>query len=208
MSISLVSIHHPTDAGAIIPFIGSRGPMDRIPVHTWQAKSIAKQGFVVVIHEEPYDPVAVRNKRASALHDALTAKSQAIEPAPTAKQDPVIVETPAVIEPQDEIKPVEETQKVETPVVEQPPITEDAKVEETDPIVDEQNETVDGEPVEEEHVLSEEELAALRAKVDGLKTLAEAEAIVVEFGFELDPSITRLKDIKAALLAAIDGTEE
>jgi hypothetical protein len=202
MSISLVSIHHPIDAGAIIPFIGSRGPLNRIPVPTWQAKSIAQQGFVVVVHEEPYDPVAERNKRADALHAALNeVKPAATEPAP------VIVDElpPAVIEPPVQVPPVEILE--ETPV-EQPPIVEDAKIEETDPIINEQIEAVDGEPVAEEHVLSEEELANLRAKVDGLKTLAEAEAIISEFGFELDPSVTRLKDIKVALLAAIDGTDE
>ena len=202
MSVSLVSIHHPIDAGAIIPFIGSRGPLTRIPVPTWQAKSIKQQGFIVVVHEEPYDPVAARNKRAAELHSALATNAEvlAVEPAPIVEElAPVIVDepAPAVIEP-----------PVETPPVEQPPIVEDAKIEETDTIIDEQNAPADEEPVAEEHVLSDEELAELRAKVEGLKTLADAEAIVTEFGFELDPSITRLKDIKAALLAAIDGTDE
>jgi hypothetical protein len=56
--------------------------------------------------------------------------------------------------------------------------------------------------------LSEEELAALRARVEGLASKAEADALIAEYGIELNPMPTKLKDVKAQLLALIDSPAE
>ena len=57
----------------------------------------------------------------------------------------------------------------------------------------------------EGETISEEELKALRERVVALDSVAKAKALVTEYGIELDASLTKLKDIKAALLAMIDG---
>ena len=57
----------------------------------------------------------------------------------------------------------------------------------------------------EGETISEEELKALRERVVALDSVAKTKALVTEYGIELDASLTKLKDIKAALLAMIDG---
>jgi hypothetical protein len=212
MSVSLVSIHHPVDANAIIPFIGSKGPLDQIAIPAWQAKSIKEQGFVVDVHEEHHDVAAARHSRAVKLANAL----QSIKPVVTELSETIkeeVLEQPSkdVIEEvvqESALKSVKE----ETIAVSDKPVVKDEVIEQPP---EEPKETVNETPIPqssetasettEEHVLSEEELANLRSRVENVKTLAEATDIVSEFGFELDPTVTRLKDIKAAMLAIIDG---
>lgn len=71
------------------------------------------------------------------------------------------------------------------------------------PAVEEQSQE-SGEPGEGE-TISEEELKTLRERVVTLDSVAKAKTLVTEYGIELDASLTKLKDIKAALLAMIDG---
>ena len=56
--------------------------------------------------------------------------------------------------------------------------------------------------------MTEEELAALRARVEALATKADAEALIAEYGIQLDPMPSKLKDIKAQLIAMIDAPAE
>ena len=71
MQISLVTITHPKDPGAEIPFIGGRCPQVEIKVETKQARLIAEMGFDVEFVQEVYDPIAAQAKRAAKLAAAL-----------------------------------------------------------------------------------------------------------------------------------------
>lgn len=167
MSISLVSITHPVDPSAEVPFIGGRCPLSKVAVETWKVAHIKAMGFGVEVHAEPYDPVAESNAAAEQLAAQLAG---------------------AVVE--------------EAPVVEE-------VVTESSPPADEQSAPPPGDAGGEEEVgMTEEELAALRARVEALTTKADAEALIAEYGIQLDPMPSKLKDIKAQLIDMIDAPAE
>lgn len=174
MSVSLVSITHPVDPSAEVPFIGGRCPLSKVAVETWKVAHIKAMGFGVEVHAEPYDPVAESNAAAEQLAAQLTG---------AVVEQPVAAEEPA--------QPVAEAE-VAPPAVEQP-------------VVPPQDEEATG---EEEVGMTEEELAALRARVEALATKADAEALIAEYGIQLDPMPSKLKDIKAQLIAMIDAPAE
>ena len=174
MSISLVSITHPVDPSAEVPFIGGRCPLSKVAVETWKVAHIKAMGFSVEVHAEPYDPVAESNAAAEQLAAQL---------AGAVVEQPVAAEEPA--------QPVAEAEVV-PPAVEQPAAPP-------------QDEEATG---EEEVGMTEEELAALRARVEALATKADAEALIAEYGIQLDPMPSKLKDIKAQLIAMIDAPAE
>ena len=174
MSVSLVSITHPVDPSAEVPFIGGRCPLSKVAVETWKVAHIKAMGFGVEVHAEPYDPVAESNAAAEQLAAQL---------AGAVVEQPVAAEEPA--------QPVAEAE-VAPPAVEQP-------------VVPPQDEEATG---EEEVGMTEEELAALRARVEALATKADAEALIAEYGIQLDPMPSKLKDIKAQLIAMIDAPAE
>ena len=174
MSVSLVSITHPVDPSAEVPFIGGRCPLSKVAVETWKVAHIKAMGFGVEVHAEPYDPVAESNAAAEQLAAQL---------AGAAVEQPVAAEEPA--------QPVAEAEVV-PPAVEQP-------------VVPPQDEEATG---KEEVGMTEEELAALRARVEALATKADAEALIAEYGIQLDPMPSKLKDIKAQLIAMIDAPAE
>lgn len=179
MSVSLVSITHPVDPSAEVPFIGGRCPLSKVAVETWKVAHIKAMGFGVEVHAEPYDPVAESNAAAEQLAAQL---------AGAVVEQPVAAEEPA--------QPVAEAEVV-PPAVEQP-------------VVPPQDEEATGEEAtgEEEVGMTEEELAALRARVEALATKADAEALIAEYGIQLDPMPSKLKDIKAQLIAMIDAPAE
>ena len=179
MSVSLVSITHPVDPSAEVPFIGGRCPLSKVAVETWKVAHIKAMGFGVEVHAEPYDPVAESNAAAEQLAAQL---------AGAVVEQPVAAEEPA--------QPVAEAE-VAPPAVEQP-------------VVPPQDEEATGEEAtgEEEVGMTEEELAALRARVEALATKADAEALIAEYGIQLDPMPSKLKDIKAQLIAMIDAPAE
>ena len=174
MSVSLVSITHPVDPSAEVPFIGGRCPLSKVAVETWKVAHIKAMGFGVEVHAEPYDPVAESNAAAEQLAAQL---------AGAVVEQPVAAEEPA--------QPVAEAEVV-PPAVEQP-------------VAPPQDEEATG---EEEVGMTEEELAALRARVEALATKADAEALIAEYGIQLDPMPSKLKDIKAQLIAMIDAPAE
>ena len=174
MSVCLVSIHHPVDESVIIPFLGSAGPFKRIAMQKWQVESIKAEGFVVEVHEDPYDEHAVREAKTAKLVSAMT-------------------------EVQPEVAP-EVAPEVQPEVALDEEITEETPVDDILSASEEQSETA-----ESQIEMTEEDLEALKKEISEIKTLAEANAIVAKYGFELDASVTRLKDIKAALLSALDG---
>lgn len=174
MSVSLVSITHPVDPSAEVPFIGGRCPLSKVAVETWKVAHIKAMGFSVEVHAEPYDPVAESNAAAEQLAAQL---------AGAVVEQPVAAEEPA--------QPVAEAEVV-PPAVEQP-------------VAPPQDEEATG---EEEVGMTEEELAALRARVEALATKADAEALIAEYGIQLDPMPSKLKDIKAQLIAMIDAPAE
>lgn len=174
MSVSLVSITHPVDPSAEVPFIGGRCPLSKVAVETWKVAHIKAMGFSVEVHAEPYDPVAESNAAAEQLAAQL---------AGAVVEQPVAAEEPA--------QPVVEAEVV-PPAVEQPAAPP-------------QDEEATG---EEEVGMTEEELAALRARVEALATKADAEALIAEYGIQLDPMPSKLKDIKAQLIAMIDAPAE
>ena len=177
MSISLVSITHPVDPSAEVPFIGGRCPLSKVAVETWKVAHIKAMGFGVEVHAEPYDPVAESNAAAEQLAAQL-AGAVAEQPAPVAAE--------------------------EAPVVE-----EVASESESLPPADEQTAPPAGDAGGEEEVgMTEEELAALRARVEALTTKADAEALIAEYGIQLDPMPSKLKDIKAQLIDMIDAPAE
>ena len=179
MSVSLVSITHPVDPSAEVPFIGGRCPLSKVAVETWKVAHIKAMGFGVEVHAEPYDPVAESNAAAEQLAAQL---------AGAVVEQPVAAEEPA--------QPVAEAEVV-PPAVEQPAVPP-------------QDEEATGEEAtgEEEVGMTEEELAALRARVEALATKADAEALIAEYGIQLDPMPSKLKDIKAQLIAMIDAPAE
>jgi hypothetical protein len=183
MSVSLVSITHPIDPNAEIPFVGGRAPLNRVAVETWKVKHIAAMGFAVEVHAEPYDPVAESNKEAAKLAEALAAGT------------PVVVEEPV--------------QQAPVAAALEPTPAPAAAAVEDGASSDEQTEgegSDEQQPgAEEGEGLTEEEIAALRARVEALTTKADAEALIAEYGIQLDPLPSKLKDIKAQLLAMIDG---
>ena len=184
MSVSLVSITHPVDPSAEVPFIGGRCPLSKVAVETWKVAHIKAMGFSVEVHAEPYDPVAESNAAAEQLAAQL---------AGAVVEQPVAAEEPA--------QPVAEAEVV-PPAVEQPvapPQDEEATGEEA---------TGEEATGEEEVGMTEEELAALRARVEALATKADAEALIAEYGIQLDPMPSKLKDIKAQLIAMIDAPAE
>ena len=175
MTDVLASIHHPTDPSVHIPFIGARGPFDRIALPRWQAKSLADQGFSVEIHVDPYDPLADAAvspvSSPEVLGEALVAATEAPTEAPT----DAVTEAPT-----EEILP-------------------DA------PAAGEQPEVAHG---DEAPALTAGEVDALRARITTLASLADARTMIEEWGFQLDPSLTKLRDIKAAMLATLDQSVE
>lgn len=183
MTDVLASIHHPTDPSVHIPFIGARGPFDRIALPRWQAKSLADQGFSVEIHVDPYDPLADAAvspvSSPEVLSEALVAATEAPTEAPTeaATEAPTEAVTEA---PTEEILP-------------------DA------PAAGEQPEVAHG---DEAPALTAGEVDALRARITTLASLADARTMIEEWGFQLDPSLTKLRDIKAAMLATLDQSVE
>ena len=80
MSVCLVSIHHPVDESVIIPFLGSAGPFKRIAMQKWQVESIKAEGFVVEVHEDPYDEHAVREAKTAKLVSAMTEVQPEVAP--------------------------------------------------------------------------------------------------------------------------------
>lgn len=181
MSVSLVTITHPIDPNAEIPFVGGRAPLSRVAVETWKVKHIAAMGFAVEVHAEPYDPVAEANKEAAKLAEALAAGTPVVEE--------TVQEAPAAdLEPAPEVAPVATEQETAS---EQPPADGEGSEEQA--------------ASEEGEGLTEEEIAALRARVEALTTKADAEALIAEYGIQMDPMPSKLKDIKAQLLAMIDG---
>ena len=174
MSVSLVSITHPVDPSAEVPFIGGRCPLSKVAVETWKVAHIKAMGFSVEVHAEPYDPVAESNAAAEQLAAQLAGA--------------VVEQTVAAEEP---AQPVAEAEVV-PPAVEQP-------------VAPPQDEEATG---EEEVGMTEEELAALRARVEALATKADAEALIAEYGIQLDPMPSKLRNIKAQLIAMIDAPAE
>ena len=179
MSVSLVSITHPVDPSAEVPFIGGRCPLSKVAVETWKVAHIKAMGFSVEVHAEPYDPVAESNAAAEQLAAQLAGA--------------VVEQTVAAEEP---AQPVAEAEVV-PPAVEQP-------------VAPPQDEEATGEEAtgEEEVGMTEEELAALRARVEALATKADAEALIAEYGIQLDPMPSKLRNIKAQLIAMIDAPAE
>ena len=189
--ISLVTITHPIDPGAEVPFIGGRTPCIRIKVETYIAETLQKMGFVVEFHEKNYDPVAVQAEKAAKLAAAL------------ASQKPAKIEAPKV----EEIK-IESVEAVEAPKAEETKVepAEAPKVEvEPAEAPKVEVESVEAPKVEETEAASAEEAAALRARISALDTLEKAKAFVAEFSIELDPSLKKLKDIRSALLEMVDA---
>jgi hypothetical protein len=181
MSISLVSITHPIDPHSEVPFIGGRAPLMNVSVETWKVRHIEAMGFGVEIHAEPYDPVAVSNAKAAELATALGQPATAVVVAtPAKKAAPVAPVAPT---------PVPEI--VAAPV---PPAEEAGEPEQ-----------VAG---EDEVTMTEDEVLALRARVEALSTVNDAKALIAEYGIELNPMPTKLKDIKAQLIAMIDAPAE
>jgi hypothetical protein len=175
MSISLVSIQHPTDPSIHIPFIGSRGPIKRIPLEDFKIKSIIDQGFLVEIHQKPYDPLFIQNQLAIELQSQLD--NQTVEKKEELSQSPIINPIPVVIPP-----------TINEPVV-VPEVLDESSL---DP------------KKEEESVISEEELIELKKRIELLKSLEEAKTLIAEYQIELDGPITKLKDVKLQLLELIN----
>lgn len=181
MTDALVNISHPTDPTVDIPFIGSRGPFEKIVVPSWQAKSIAEQGFTVEVIKEPYDPVEEHNAqvRAKAAAKAAAKAQEPVEPV-----EPVIPAATAEAESETP-EPAQEEVAEET--------TEEAVEEVTEEVAEEE-----GEP------LTEEQKQELRDAINGLSSFAEAKQFLAEQQVVLEPMPSKLKDIKAALLAMVE----
>ena len=188
MSLSLVTITHPVDPNAEVPFIGGRCPLNAVVVETWKVRHIAAMGFGVEVHDEPHDPIAESDKRAKVLAKALAKGA----PAPAAPTPKAPEEAPAA--------PEVKSEPTSQPTPEQPAPAPTADQTQGAP------ETAEG--GQEEEGLTEEELAALRARVEALATKADADALIAEYGIELNPMPGKLKDIKAQLLAMIDAPAE
>jgi hypothetical protein len=188
MSLSLVTITHPVDPNAEVPFVGGRCPLNSVVVETWKVRHIEAMGFGVEVHEEPHDPIAASDKKADELAKALAEAA----PAPAAPAPKAPEKAPAA--------PEAKAEPVSAPAAEQPaPAAAPAQSPAS-------SESAEG--GEEEEGLSEEELAALRARVEALATKADADALIAEYGIELNPMPSKLKDIKAQLLALIDAPAE
>lgn len=175
MTDVLASIHHPTDPSVHIPFIGARGPFDRVALPRWQAKSLADQGFSVEIHVDPYDPLTGDTVLSASSPEVLG------EALVTATEAPTETPTEAVA---------------------------NAAVEETVSNVSVTEEQPESLQTEEASALTAEEVDALRARIATLASLADARAMIEEWGFQLDPSLTKLRDIKTAMLTSLDHSVE
>jgi hypothetical protein len=84
MQIALVSIGHPRDPDAEIPFIGCRGPIHRVALEDWKVRSLIDQGYTVEVHSEIYDPVAAHNtavEAAAALAEKDAPAAEVVETA-------------------------------------------------------------------------------------------------------------------------------
>jgi hypothetical protein len=193
MSISLVSITHPIDPHSEVPFVGGRAPLMNVSVETWKVRHIEAMGFGVEIHAEPYDPVAASNAKAVELAAALGQPVVAVAATPVKKAAPAAPVAPA---------PVPEI--VAAPAAPVAPVAEELPVDEP---------TAVGEPEQtagedEEATMTEDEVLALRARVEALSTTNDAKALIAEYGIELNPMPGKLKDIKAQLIAMIDAPAE
>jgi predicted component of type VI protein secretion system len=192
MTLSLVTISHPTDHYKEVPFLNAPGPFKKLAIETWRANSIRSQGFDVEVHEEPYDPVAARNAAAADLASRLSAAPVNVPSAPAVQTAPAAPEpapTPAVAPP----APAAPAPAPEPGPADAPP-AEGAGGAEL------------GEGGEDEPAaMTAEELAALRARVEDLKSVVEATALAAEFGIEVPADKTKLKDIKAFIIGLIDG---
>ena len=188
MSLSLVTITHQVDQNAEVPFVGGRCPLNAVVVETWKVRHIKAMGFGVEVHDEPHDPIAASDQRAAALAKALAEGAPA--PATPAPEAPEKAPAAPEVKAEPALQPSPE-EPAPAPAADQ---TQGA------------SETADG--GQEEEGLTEEELAALRARVEGLATLNDAKALIAEYGIELDPLPATLKDIKTQLLALIDAPAE
>ena len=175
---SLVSITHPRNPSELVPFINGNAPLTKVCVETRFVEPISAMGFDVEVHEEPYDPVAANNAAAMKLAQALVGS--------------VVVEEvqvqPAVVEAEPTPAPVAEAPAAEAPA-------EETATEEP----------AEGTASEEGSEMSAEDLAALREAVVALTSVKKAKELMKAYGIELDAGITALEDIKAALIAMIDG---
>jgi hypothetical protein len=212
---SLISV----DTTDHVKFFNTRGPIRREHIETWKARSLAQLGFPVEVHEEPYDPRAAHNRRVAGLASAPVAiESQAAVAAG---------EAVAPGAPEEEPKPgdagaVQVGAKGEDPKVEPedeaiqtkdevPPPSSDVKGEDPKegpgPGADE-GEPKPGEDAAQEGQADDEgaavDLDELRTRVDGLKSLKDALALIAELGVEASSAPTKLADAKEILVKAIE----
>ena len=89
---------------------------------------------------------------------------------------------------------------------EEPEATVEEVTETTETVVQETETTEEvTETGDEDITMTEEDIAALRARIEGLTTKADAEALIAEYGIQMEPVPAKLKDIKSQLLAMLDG---
>lgn len=184
MTDALVSITHPVDPGALIPFINGNAPQTKIVVPSAHVPLIAEMGFDVEVHADPYDPVAAHNEAVAAKLAEIAAAEPEAAPAEPEQPAPVAEPAPAQVE----------TAASES---EQPAAPEATGGEGEQQPGEEGTEEV-------EEGMSLEELQALRASVEGLTTLADAKKLLEDFQIALDPMPTRLRDVKSELLKIVD----
>jgi hypothetical protein len=213
---SLVTITSKDGAQVPIPHIGGRTPQTRIEVPQHVARSISEQGLQVEVHVKDY---VKEDAHAAAL---TAAKSAAAKPA---ADDPIRddkVQTPAFGLPEadpgpaahDPHSPVSPPAHVVladgAPPPPEPPPAPAAGAGSAAHSPTRTPVTVAVAPAPApEHSEPEETLGDLRAKVEGLKTIADAQALVKEYGIELGENPpTTLKGIKQAVLDIIDDNEK
>ena len=188
MSNSLVSISHPIEPSAFIPFINCAAPLVQVVIDTRFIDPLERTGFIVEVHKSPYDPVQVANEKAEALATALAASTgvtaPVTAPAPSvakAKAPKAPAPVPEVVVEAPAAPAVEAEVVVEAPAVE-------AEV-----------------PVEDDGVISEEELAELRERVSSAESIKVVRAIAAEYEIELPVGLTGLDNLKATILGMLSG---
>jgi hypothetical protein len=96
----------------------------------------------------------------------------------------------------------------EEPVVEEPIveiIAEEQVITTTEPIQEPPAVEEKYELIQDESTMSEEDLIKLKDEVLALSSVAAAKKLIAEYGFEIDPAIIKLTDIKNELVKIIDG---
>lgn len=195
MQIALVTITHPVEPGAFVPFINGKAPLKEITIDARFIESLRALKFDVEVHANPYDPIAAANEKAERLSSQLG--GQAVDEDVTTEDVALVAESEPVA------VTVEQPQQVTEVVADEPISNVIAETMAATPEV--VAEDANAGDASDEGVISDEELAQLRVNVESALSLSKLREVVSAYGIEIPPTFTRVKDARTYVLDLLNG---